>query len=395
MPTSRQPPTSSDVLSLLPASMPELVAAIDLDRDNPSESTAVPARVLQIANLIASEGVRLIRLGTRSELTQAAVALATLLAGHSGERLSKEQPRAHRIVSGISIALKAAAAPSSSAAELAVLRSWGGNASAAVAELRRASEHRMRRAELRQTLGVNESYLSHMLSDLEAASLIARTREGREVMVYLGATGRSEHVGRYLKGLDGDDVESGPATGRRAVEDLFRSIIETAGRKTRSVAGSTARMVLGISPRLAGQVELEQQLASLRTQFYSFEASIEDTVVGEGVVYCQIRILGLPLEASPISPPSEQWRLWSARIEDGRPVEVKGWAPDPMRIVGTSYRPITLPDDQDEMIEQYTFAYYEPKGYLHQRIRITDDYDTEEPANKVISFLPDIRSLAS
>ena len=323
------PPTSppSDVLSLVSAPMTDLVAALVAEETIAHRSGAVPARALQIANLVAAEATRLIRLGTRSELTEAGVALAKLLAGPGGERLKREQPAAHRVVSGISVALKAASAPSSSGGELTVLRSWSGNASAAVAELRRASEHKMMRADLRRALDVDESYLSHLLSDLEAASLVVRIREGREVAVHLGPAGRSEHVGRYLRGLEGDDAVAGRAGGRRAVEELFREILDGARNVTRKT-DDIVRLVLRRATELEGRAELEKQVESLRRMLRIVDTAIETTLVGEGLVVCEIRIAGVPANSVWHREPVEERRFWIARVEDDQPVSVEAWSRD-------------------------------------------------------------------
>jgi hypothetical protein len=384
MPTPPQPPTPTDALSLITASMPELVAALAAEEEPTPDSGVVPPKALQIANLIAAEGVRLIRLGTRSELSEGAVALATLLAGRGGARLLAEQPRAHRIAAGTLVALKAATTPSSSAGELAVLRSWGGNASAAVAALRRAPEHTMRRAALRKALGVNESYLSHMLSDLEAASLIARTREGREVLVHLGASGRSKHVGQYLKGLDGDDSEVG--SGRRLVESLFRAILDRAHAVSQRHTGMTYPDVRA-SGRLLGQDQLEQHVAALRQQLGSFRASIDETVVGKGRVLCWIRISGTPYEGSLGGGPVEHVRLWSARVENGQPVEVEGWAPDRTEYFEPTHHPITyVVDDRDYSQHLMPFQLGQVLGSLAAASQPKANYQYESHYGEVLEL---------
>lgn len=308
-----------DPLSLVDAPMRELVAALEDDNTLAHRGGAVPAYALQIAHLIAAETIRLIRLGTRSELTEAGMELSQLLIGPSAERLRQEHPEAHRIVAGTSITLTAATAPSSSAGELTVLRSWRGSASKVVARLRREPGHAMQRADLRHELGVEESHLSHMLADLEDAGLVVRIPEGKRVTVHLGPTGRSEHVKQFL---DGVEVEP---QGARAVRALFERVI-AGWPGAPSSRHAIARDVLRSRVEIAGWRRLAAQVRALSSRLESLELTIEDDpLVSRDTVAYWVRARGVARGHVRVhrSEPVEQRQLWVARLEGDEPVEVE------------------------------------------------------------------------
>ena len=187
--------SSPDLLSLSLRPMAARVAAIEAEWALPAKASSLPPRAVQIAGLIVAETVRLIRLGTREELAASALELAQLSLRAERSLVAKLNPEAVRLVGGASLVLGAAGAPSSSGGEEAVLRSWNGRARQAVEILSHASGQALPRAELRARLGnLGESYLSHLLADLEASGLAVRIKEGRTVTVHLGPTGREEHV---------------------------------------------------------------------------------------------------------------------------------------------------------------------------------------------------------
>jgi DNA-binding MarR family transcriptional regulator len=183
-----------DLMSLARAGMAELLDALQEQRTIEDDGTSLPPRSVQIAGLILAHAIRLIRLGTREELLDGGLELAETLTRPTIRDLDRRQPEALRLLSGASVALKAAAAPSSAGGELAVLRSWNGNAREAVATLNASPSLKLARAELRERLGVNQSYLSHLLADLEGAGLVVRTRDGRDITVHLGPAARAERV---------------------------------------------------------------------------------------------------------------------------------------------------------------------------------------------------------
>jgi DNA-binding transcriptional ArsR family regulator len=196
--TRKGMPGSRDMLSLSRARMSELIAALEEERTIADRTTAIPRRSRRVARLLMREAVRLIRLGTRAEVANAALELAQALTRPTAERLASEHPQAHRLLTSAADALAAATPPSSAGGEMSVLRSWNGKALKAVAMVSRSVHRAVPRADLRAQLDVNESHLSHLLSDLEAAGLVVRVRTGRAVMVHLGLVGRSDHVQQML-----------------------------------------------------------------------------------------------------------------------------------------------------------------------------------------------------
>jgi hypothetical protein len=196
MTVDEQPtPPSTDLFTLKDASIAELLAALREPATLADEGGVVPARSLQVSELIVAESVRLIRLAPRAELAEAADELAQSLIAPDMEGLERRQPEAHLLVVAASIVLGAAVAASSSGGEMTVLRSWAGKALEAVAAVNREEGETMQRSKLRAELGIeDESYLSHLLADLEAAGLLLRVREGREITLHLGPTGYRDHV---------------------------------------------------------------------------------------------------------------------------------------------------------------------------------------------------------
>ncbi len=188
------------MLSLQKARMPELVAALEEEQTLQGEERALPRRARRVARILMTEAIRLIRVGTRAEIADAALELAEALTRPSAERLKELHPAAHRLLTSASDALAAATPPSSGGSEMTLLnpRSWNGKSREAVAILSGSEGRSMPWAELRERLRISKSHLSHMLSELEAAGLVVRVRSGRNVTVHLGVVGRSEHVQKML-----------------------------------------------------------------------------------------------------------------------------------------------------------------------------------------------------
>ncbi len=189
--------SSRDMLSLSMARMPELVAALEEERTLADQTVVIPRRSKRVARMLMTEAIRLIRLGTRAEVADAALELAQARR-RSGERLAELHPRSHRLLTSATDALAAATPPSSGGGELAVLRSWNGKALKVVKIISKEPRRSIPRADLRVQLDVDESYLSHLLADLEAAGLVVRVKTGRTVMVHLGLVGRSDHVQKMV-----------------------------------------------------------------------------------------------------------------------------------------------------------------------------------------------------
>jgi len=188
-----------DLFALSHASVQTLIEDLKREETLDDRGGAAPPRAEQIAGLVLAESIRLIRMGTRPEIARASNELSQLLIGSAGERLESEQPEAHRLLSGASVALGAATPASSKGGAQTVLRSWNGDAGEVVKMLLEAPSERLPRARLREAAGIeDESHFSHLLSNLEAAGLIVRVRTGKTILVRLAAAGRTEEVRREL-----------------------------------------------------------------------------------------------------------------------------------------------------------------------------------------------------
>lgn len=202
--TSPAPPSTTlpDLLTLANSSLATMVASLEADllseRREP-EDELVPAPSRQIAELILSEAVRLIRLGTRGDLSEAALLLARTRIRAPFRRLAEREPETYERVLAAALATGTASSPSARGSELNVLASWNGKALEAVRLISEAPGETLSRQRLRERLGSpSDSYLSHLLADLEAAGLIVRIRESRTITVHLGPVAREEHVRERL-----------------------------------------------------------------------------------------------------------------------------------------------------------------------------------------------------
>ena len=190
--TDQTPP---DLITLARAPLAGRIAALESVWSEPDPEGPLPARPVQISGLIVAESIRLIRQGTTVELADSSLAVARAMNRPEGRTLPQRHPEAYRLLTGATVALAAASAPSSPAAGRTVLRSWNGKAEEALRILTHSPGRSLARAELRKRLGEpTESHLSHLLSELEAAGLIGRFREGRSVTVHLGRAAGDEDV---------------------------------------------------------------------------------------------------------------------------------------------------------------------------------------------------------
>jgi DNA-binding transcriptional ArsR family regulator len=212
-----------DLLSLMSASMTEILAELEAAADDPG-NPELPSRTIQLGDLVVAETVRLIRLGTRAELADAALAVSRALVGPVGARLAAHNLGARQLLTAASKVLSVAVSPFSSGSELTVLRSWSGRARDAVRLVAAAPESALARTDLCAALAVDEPYVSDLLGDLEAAGLVERIRDGESITVHLGPTARAHHV-EELIGLstDGGLVASEQPC---AVRELFQMAVD-------------------------------------------------------------------------------------------------------------------------------------------------------------------------
>jgi DNA-binding MarR family transcriptional regulator len=175
-----------DLLALRAAPLDELVETLA----RLARRDGARAEIEGVSELSIDETVRLIREGAAAEIGAAGVALSGFLGGPLGRRVRELSIGAYDRLSGLVPVLSAAASTSSKGGDGLVLRSWKGNAEVVLAKLREAGGS-AERAALREALDVSESYLSHLLTDLEGASLVERIRvPGRRgVSVHLTGEG--------------------------------------------------------------------------------------------------------------------------------------------------------------------------------------------------------------
>jgi len=304
---------SLDPFSLAFASIAEMIEAIASKEALADEGVGVPPLAEQIANMVVAEAVRLIRLGTTSDVVDAAHRLARFLLRSSAEELERRQPDAYRVVSGAAVALDAAAAPTGAGSEEAVLRSWDEKAIEAVALVNATPGRKLPRLELldalRSDLGkAPSSALSHMLSHLEAAGLIVRIREGRNVTVHLGPVGAEEHVQAVLRDYEqGGGAERSLKILRKTLEPLLSGDEHGFERVAAAVDGAYA-MALEVAERRRHSDGL---------------VSIERGPEGSELL-CQVNIAG---RTTPDL-------LLRARFEQGKVVAVDTYAPTRRRPQG-------------------------------------------------------------
>ena len=304
---------STDLLSLArTSSLPELIAALEEERTLNEGSSPVPPRANQIARLILSKAILLIRLGTQAELADATVEVVRALAGPKGELLAERFPQAHRLLTGASVSLRAATPPSSSGGELAVLRLWKGKARRAVKMVLDSEGEQISRAEIRRRLRVDESYLSHLLADLEAAGLLVRIRDGRTVTVHLGPAGRSDHVRKFLEAHD----PPGKNEVVREAQALFHAIL------TEHFTG----MRLALAPEVSGRDLLEKQFDDLRYGLIVAETEIQETIASHTHVACRIRVSGRMQMGPDDGKFVDHPLVWVAVIERDEIVAVETWS---------------------------------------------------------------------
>src|SRR4051794_8239801 len=117
-----------DLFSLALAPMSARVSTLEQAWTVPEDPGPLPSHTVQIAGLIVAETVRLIRLGSRSELADGALELTQLVARAEADTVASAYPESYRLASGAAVVLGAASAPSSGGGEMAVLRSWNGKA---------------------------------------------------------------------------------------------------------------------------------------------------------------------------------------------------------------------------------------------------------------------------
>ncbi|HEX4116434.1 MAG TPA: hypothetical protein VHY18_11240 [Solirubrobacteraceae bacterium] len=298
-----------DLLSLMSAPVSELLEELAAAADGAHDEPGVPARALQLADMLMAEVVRLIRLGTRAQLSRAAEDLAQAIVDPGAEQLEQSAPEAHELLMSSASALAAAVAPSSSGGEIAVLRSWRGKAREALALIARAPEQGLARADLQAALGDMEgSHLSHVLADLDSAGLIERIKAGREVIIHLGPTAYTEHVKQIID-------QSGESPTKRTIRQVLEAAIAD-GEWEAGLVGPEAALQL---------MELHERVEHFRGEAASADVSIKEIIGGEPMTIVVVRVTGRLLDGNAALEVVDDELLWSVRLESGRIVDITPW----------------------------------------------------------------------
>ncbi|MDW5595781.1 hypothetical protein VSS74_15645 [Conexibacter stalactiti] len=321
--SEHSPPAADDLFTLASAPMPILIAALQRAIAAGESRRDLPARVVQLAEAVLAEAIRLVRLGTRQEIADAAVATTQLMITPAAKGLRESNPQAHSILTSASRALTAAASPASKGGELTVLRSWNGKARRVVRHVNEAEGHAVPRAELRRLLQVDESYLSHLLADLEASGLVERIREGRTVTVHLGRVALADHV-QELLGASSDDG-SGVDDDRRSRADDVRRV---ANGTLERLFGEDEWCVSATGFDDGPLQPLRQKLLGLRQYAEECEQTIMETVVEDGVAVCRIRVVGRLLDVGSRDEPFDVRLVCRIRVEGQDVVAAEWWSAD-------------------------------------------------------------------
>lgn len=181
--------TADRAKDLLSLAMPEvevseLVEQIDLCVERPELQGPdnLQPRTVQLAAILMSQAVRLIRVGTREAVSGASVAISRFMITPRGECLAELDPEAHRLLRAAMSALSSASPASSAAGEAMVLRSWGGKARRLLGLIVCTPGHVVPISEL---LDAEDGALAPIV-DLESAGLLVRYRDDDDVVVCAG-----------------------------------------------------------------------------------------------------------------------------------------------------------------------------------------------------------------
>ena len=312
--TDRTSTAYPDLFTLAAGPMSAITAALEAAADVQDQDAVVPPRAVQLADLIRSKTVRLIRLGTPAETEEAAIDLLEVVTGSVGDRLQDNHPEALDVAKAASITLAGAIGPSNSAGELAVLRSWNGLALKVVTALSYAEGRSLPRTELRARFGLEESPLSPLLADLEAIGLVVRIREGRNVQVHLGPAGRTDHVQKVVDGESPPDVEEA----KRIVEETLWALV-----RDEEVAAAP------------GLDRVRAQVQAVRQRLDDDHPTVELIAEG-GTVVCVSHFRNLVLLHSGLiaEEDARATLVWLGRVADGRVIsaDVLSAAPENARL---------------------------------------------------------------
>ena len=239
-----------DLTGLIGAPMSRLAPVLEegIREQRPAEALG------RMGALLVERTLHLLRRASRAEILEECLELGKLLIGPAGTALREAHPEIYGAWFGLSRLLAEAARRSDRAAVDSILRSYKGQAQSVLEALAERGGP-MPRSEVRARLGVSESYLSHILRDLDEADLIVRRREeGRDIVLDLGPVGREvvqqsvlppwlDHVAGVLDRLRSGEGEA-PEADRLEAELMDR------GAPSRLAARRLAEALSALAPGL-------------------------------------------------------------------------------------------------------------------------------------------------
>ena len=211
-------------------------------------STDSRKQLNQFTALIIERVLTLLRTASRSQIIEESAAFSGFFGCRLFEQVRERQPEVVGAWETLSDLLHEAGRKSDVAAVDSILSSYAGMPRKILEMLAAVSDEQLSRSELRQQLKISESYLSHVLREMDEAALVYRDRAKRKgVVIRLGPTGRDVVMRRIYPGwidylieviesvqgnrapLDATDIEStlldrgapSPLVAKRIAEALY------------------------------------------------------------------------------------------------------------------------------------------------------------------------------
>jgi DNA-binding MarR family transcriptional regulator len=164
---------------------------------NGTISPGSPVQLGQLTSLILDRILTLLRKSARTEIVEEAAAFARVFDAPEFEDVQRAHPGRAAQWEVLSDLLSEAAHRSDGTAVESILRSYTGLPQR-ILEILAESDQPVPRASILKALELEQSYLSHILRDMEEAGLVIRERSGQSVNVRLGPNGREVVQQRLL-----------------------------------------------------------------------------------------------------------------------------------------------------------------------------------------------------
>ena len=179
--------TPLDLSGYLQSSLGDLVQLID----NGTISARSRRHLTQFTTLLSDRVLMLLRTASRSQIIEESASFSSVFSHPLFENIRSEAPHVAGAWETLSDLLHEAGRKSDSAAIDSILTSYAGMPRQILEMLAGRNGEELSRSEVRQRLGISESYLSHILREMDEAGLVQRDRTKRkDVVIRLGAAGR-------------------------------------------------------------------------------------------------------------------------------------------------------------------------------------------------------------